>query len=104
MNKKKAQTTIEYAALVSIVIGALIGAGTYFKRGVQGRWKSSVDDLGDQYDPRYADTNILHRLTGDTATDIETIRVVDGYWTLRNDMSTIRESKTGNRIIGAPPP
>ncbi len=55
--KNKGQTTLEYAVLVIIIIGALLTIQTYIKRGVQGRLKSASDDIGDQYSP--GNTNIV---------------------------------------------
>ena len=51
LNKKRAQSTLEYAVLTVVVIGALIAIQTYVKRGVQGKLKSSADDIGDQFSP-----------------------------------------------------
>lgn len=48
---RQGQTTLEYAILVVIVIGALLTIQNYLKRGIQGRAKSSTDDMGSQYDP-----------------------------------------------------
>lgn len=47
--KKKGQSTLEYAVLIIIVIGALLSIQVYIKRGVQGRLKSATDDIGDQF-------------------------------------------------------
>jgi len=51
IHKRKAQSTLEYAVLIMIIIGALVSIQTYIKRGVQGRLKSSADDVGDQFSP-----------------------------------------------------
>lgn len=45
----KAQSTLEYAILVVIIIGVLLAMQVYIKRGLQGRLKSSTDDIGEQY-------------------------------------------------------
>jgi uncharacterized protein (UPF0333 family) len=47
----KGQSTLEYAILIIIIIGALLTIQAYIKRGLQGRTKSSADDIGEQYDP-----------------------------------------------------
>ena len=47
--KKKAQSTLEYAVLIIIVIGALLSIQVYLKRGIQGRMRSASDDIGDGY-------------------------------------------------------
>lgn len=49
LNQKRGQSTLEYAVLAVVVIGALLTVQTYIKRGVQGRLKSAADDIGDQY-------------------------------------------------------
>ncbi len=49
LRKMKGQSTLEYAVLVIIVIGALLSIQIYIKRGIQGRMRSAADDIGDQY-------------------------------------------------------
>ena len=49
LNQKRGQSTLEYAVLTVVIIGALLTIQTYIKRGVQGRLKSAADDIGDQY-------------------------------------------------------
>ncbi len=44
----KGQSTLEYAILIVIIIGALITLQIYIKRGLQGRLKSATDDIGEQ--------------------------------------------------------
>lgn len=47
--KKKAQSSLEYAILIIIVLGALLTIQAYIKRGVQGRLKTATDDIGEQF-------------------------------------------------------
>lgn len=49
LNRKKGQSTLEYAILIVIIIGALLTLQVYIKRGIQGRLKSATDDVGEQY-------------------------------------------------------
>lgn len=44
---KKAQSAIEYAALIAIAVGALLAFSVYFKRASQGRMKQAADTYGD---------------------------------------------------------
>ena len=37
LNQKRGQSTLEYAVLIVIIIGALLTIQVYIKRGVQGR-------------------------------------------------------------------
>lgn len=64
LNKKrnnKGQSTLEYAVLIIIVIGALLSIQVYIKRGIQGRLKSAADDIGDQFSP--GNTNFTRTVT-----------------------------------------
>ena len=55
--RKKGQSTLEYAILIIIIIGALLSIQVYIKRGVQGRLKSAADDIGDQFSQ--GNTNVV---------------------------------------------
>jgi uncharacterized protein (UPF0333 family) len=46
----KGQTTLEYIILIVIIIAALLTIQGYLKRGIQGRLRSSADDIGEQYE------------------------------------------------------
>ena len=54
---KKGQSTLEYAVLIIIIIGALLSIQIYIKRGVQGRLKQASDDIGDQFS--VGNTNVV---------------------------------------------
>ena len=95
MYNKKGQTAIEFSTLVIILLAVFLAVGTYFKRGVQGRWKSAIDEVGDQYDPLTADTNITYTLTSDTDTRLTTVDDTLGVWTTRTDSTNSIESKSG---------
>ena len=60
LRKIKGQSSVEYAILIIIVIGALLSIQVYVKRGIQGRLKSATDDIGDQFSP--GNTNVYHTL------------------------------------------
>jgi NifB/MoaA-like Fe-S oxidoreductase len=48
---KTAQSTLEYALLISVVVGGLLTMQNYLKRSVQGRLAASADEIGTQYSP-----------------------------------------------------
>ena len=98
---KKGQSVLEYTVLLIVLMGAFIGIQNYMKRGVQGRWKASIDELGEQYDPRTADTNLRQTLSSSTNTQIVAMNTLGGYWTQRTDVSTSTERKTGYTSVGA---
>ncbi|HLF18884.1 MAG TPA: hypothetical protein VI749_08345 [Candidatus Omnitrophota bacterium] len=59
--RKRGQSTLEYAVLIIIIIGALLSIQIYIKRGVQGRLKQATDDIGDQFSP--GNTNVVKTMT-----------------------------------------
>jgi Flp pilus assembly pilin Flp len=67
LNQKRGQSTLEYAVLVVIIIGALLTIQVYIKRGVQGRLKQATDDIGDQYSD--GNTNSLKVVTRSSTTE-----------------------------------
>ena len=74
LNQKRGQSTLEYAVLIVVIIGALLAVQTYIKRGVQGRLKSASDDIGDQFSP--GNTNeIRHTFTQSNTTETFTAGV-----------------------------
>jgi uncharacterized protein (UPF0333 family) len=56
-NQKRGQSTLEYAVLIIIIVGALLSIQFYIKRSIQGRWKQAADDIGDQYSD--GNTNVI---------------------------------------------
>jgi hypothetical protein len=87
--------------VIIIFLGALLAIQVYVKRGLMGRWKSSIDELGEQYDPRVTDTNIQHVLVQTTNTEIMTFNTLGGYWTKRTDAASSSESKSGYMSLGS---
>jgi uncharacterized protein (UPF0333 family) len=51
--RTKGQTTLEVVILIGFVVAALIAMGVYMKRGIQGRLRSSSDQIGEQYSAGY---------------------------------------------------
>jgi len=100
--KKRGQSTMEYAMLLVIVLGAFVATSNYIKRGLQGRWKDTVDGLGDQYDPRTANTDLRHSLSSFTQTQIISLGTSNnnGIWTMRKDFTNSTERKTGYLSVG----
>ena len=99
--KKRGQSTLEFTILTIIIIGVFLSAGNYVKRGIQGRWKSAVDDLGDQYDPRTANTTLNSAFISNSDMRISIMNVTDGgVVTFRNDDSESVETKQGSVLVG----
>jgi len=100
---RKAQSTLEYALLISVVVGALLGMQTYLKRSIQGRMQIIGDQMGDQYDPdgTYREENmlvnnaqIIETTTGGTAPSTTT-SITGGF----QQMNSIREVQAMNEDV-----
>jgi hypothetical protein len=72
LKKIKGQSTVEYAILIIIIIGALLTIQVYIKRGVQGRLKSASDDIGEQFSP--GNTNYLSTVSSHSKTREENLK------------------------------
>ncbi len=98
----RGQMLMEYVAIIIILIGALLAMQNYFKRGIQGRMKSSIDSVGDQYDPMTTDTDITQRAQGRSVTTITVEEVGAGEkQTMRFDNSSMTETKSGTTRVDA---
>ena len=95
MKRNNGQSTLEYTIFIIILMGAFLAMQIYIKRGVQGRWKAAVDDLGDQYDPRFADTNKRHVIISNIETSIRVEDGIGGLFTFREDITNTQDRTTG---------
>ena len=93
MRRKKAQGTLEYAALIAVIAAGLIFMQAYLKRGYQGNLKSKADELGEQYSP---DTYTSHTQITIQTTTHETTE--EGVTTTD---STTQQTITKSENLGA---
>ncbi len=90
--RNRAQTTLEYAILIGVIVAGLIGMQVYLKRGFQGKVKESADTMGQQFSPGYTTSHY----TTKSSTDSEE--------TLSNEVTTTKINKqetnrTGNEDV-----
>ena len=93
LNQKRGQSTLEYAVLIVVIIGALLTLQVYIKRGVQGRFRSAADDIGDQYSD--GNTNELKKTVRNSETNetfdagVSTSKIIGNETTNTTDNSII---------------
>ncbi len=51
LKSKAAQSTVEYALIVAVVVAALIAIQVYVKRGMQGNLRNQSASIGEEYCP-----------------------------------------------------
>lgn len=88
LRKFKGQSTLEYAVLIIIIIGALLSIQVYIKRGIQGRLRSAADDIGDQFSP--GNTNFL-RTTSTVGASLQTFN--------RGVSKTIQQGRETTNVV-----
>jgi len=57
LSRKRAQTTLEYAILIGVIVAGLIAMQVYLKRGFQGKIKEGADTMGQQFSPGHTTSN-----------------------------------------------
>ena len=96
LNQRRGQSTLEYAVLIVVIIGALLTIQVYIKRGVQGRLKSAADDIGDQYSD--GNTNQV-KVTNRSSESEETFGVVGQGISQTNLIGNEITNSTSNSVI-----
>ena len=94
LNQRRGQSTLEYAVLIVVIIGALLTIQVYIKRGVQGRLKTAADDIGDQYSD--GNTNAVQSTVRNSST-IETFNAGNSTSTIGATGETTNQ--TSNSVI-----
>jgi len=66
-SKNRAQSTLEYAVIIGVVVTAILAINIYMKRGIQGKLRESTDQIGEQFDAHNTIiTNMQRTHTGTT--------------------------------------
>jgi len=92
---KNGQSTLEYALVISVIVGALLAVNTYVKRGVKGRLKESTDRIGSQFDAEKEYKKSWKSVSGGTTTTTEERDVTSGGLTtvITSDETTTSDEK-----------
>lgn len=65
-----AQTTLEFALLIVVVIAALLAMQIYMKRAVSGRLRQVSDEIGPQYEPRKTTGTVYSSVQRDSFSEV----------------------------------
>ncbi len=90
--RNKAQTTLEYAILIGVIVAGLVATQVYLKRGYQGKLKESADSMGQQFSPGYTTS---HYTINNSYTSNETLKDKITVSTIDKQEST----KTGKEEV-----
>lgn len=92
---KRGQSTLEYAVIIAVIVGALIAMQVYIKRGVQGRLRQAADDIGEQFSAGYTSTNMYTNVTVNS-----TERITPGNNSTTRTDTKQTQNRTGNETVG----
>jgi len=102
VNNRRAQSTLEYAVIISVIVAALLTMQVYIKRGIQGKLRSAADEIGRQYDPGNTISDMTFSLSGDITTKIESgVEGEDLTTTTTVTINNETETRDGWEEVGA---
>ena len=99
---KKAQSTLEYAIVIFAIIAALLAMQVYMRRGLQGRMRSSADELSvQQYEPKNTVSDITTTQASNITIRSETTEDDARYSTnTTNIINSQTENHSGTETVG----
>ena len=92
--KRRAQTTLEYAVLIGVIVGGLVAMQIYLKRGWQGKLRDSADNMGGQFSPEH--TEYSYTTTSNTVSS-ETLNA----GTSTTNITAQNSNKSGSETVEA---
>ncbi len=90
LRKIKGQSTLEYAMIIAVVVGAILAMQIYLRRGVQGRLRESIDSVGGQYSAGNVKTTV-------TIEQTESMKTKDTFG-LGEDGTTFKQGVSYSKI------
>lgn len=97
---KKAQSTYEYAILVTCLIAALVAMQVYIKRSIQGRLRATADSVGEQYAPENTTSDITLSFSSDYTTTVRTTEQAGVTTTTTDANSSETQDRSGSETVG----
>jgi uncharacterized protein (UPF0333 family) len=94
LKQRKAQTTLEYAILIGVIVAGLIAMQIYLKRGWQGKLRDSADSMGEQFSPGHT---TYHYVTNSTSNSTEN----STFGATHTNIIAQNTTKTGNEHVEA---
>jgi len=98
IKRRRGQSTLEYALIIAVVVGALLAMQVYFRRGVQGKLREATDDIGGQYSAGNVTAKYVTSQSADKVTK-EQVGVTEGI--TRTEVTTAAEVTTSATGEGA---
>lgn len=96
----KAQSLLEYAVLIIVIVVALLSSQVYIKRALQGRWRQAMDNVGEQYDyaSTFGDTFLYTQSNTISKSNLINNEAGEG-WINRVDTTNAVENRIGSETV-----
>lgn len=91
------QSTVEYAVLAAVVVGALLAMQIYIKRGSMGKLRAAADQMGEQFTPLNTTSTFV---TSSTVTKVDTVSPTGVSTSTLSAPDT--QTRTGSETVGQP--
>jgi len=91
--ENKAQTTLEYAILIGVIVAGLIAMQVYVRRGYQGKLRESADSMGQQFSP--GETKIYYNTTSYT----KSTETLDEKRVSKTEIEEQKNTRKGNESV-----
>jgi hypothetical protein len=98
---ERGQSTLEYAVVIMILLGAFLATQTLIRRGVIGRWRASMDEHSEQYDLKEGSSSVRETLLTNSLTRVFSLNAAGGTFLMRQDDLRTQELKTGFEGVAA---
>ncbi len=91
---------LEYVVLIACLAAALLAMQVYIKRGMQGRLRQAVDELGQQYAPKNTESDTTLKYESSVETTVETKEIDGRLKATTTSKSEDRQERSGNEKVG----
>jgi uncharacterized protein (UPF0333 family) len=95
LKKNRAQSTLEYAILIGVIVAGLVAMQVYLKRGYQGKLRESADSMGEQFSPgqtTYQSTTSTRTSSSETAKEGSTVTEIGEQKSSRDSTEKLGEA------------
>ncbi len=102
--REKAQSTVEYAIIIAVVISALLTMQWWMRCGVMGKLHDSSDQIGDQFNP-FAAAHNVNKTFNSTRTDGSLASGASNTTNINDSQGESgNRTEAGNEMTGTPTP
>lgn len=97
---RKAQSALEYTLVIALFTAALISMTVYIKRGFQGNYRQTADEIGSAYEPKNTTSDTTFQTNSVSNSVSNTTEEAEKYKTVTDFSSQDTTSRNGTEEVG----